>query len=115
MCAPHRRRVPMAKAPADPKAALLSKVLGLVRKLRPKDAARAEEFTRQLYRAVSVEDLTQRSPADLAGAAASLFEFAQKRAPGKPSVRILNPEPKRDGFASHHTVVQMANDDMPFL
>ncbi len=36
----------------------------LVRKLRPKDAKRAEEFSRQLYRAVSVEDLLERRPAD---------------------------------------------------
>jgi glutamate dehydrogenase len=105
----------MAKAPADPKAALLSKVATLVRKLRPKSAARAEEFARQLYRAVSLEDLSERQPADLAGAAASLYDFAAKRAPGKPSVRILNPVAARDGFSSPNTVVQVANDDMPFL
>ena len=105
----------MAKAPADPKAALLTKVASLVRKLRPRDAKRAEEFTRQLYRAVSIEDLQERRPADLAGAAVSLYAFAAKRAPGRPAVRLLNPETARDGFASPHTIVQMVNDDMPFL
>ncbi len=105
----------MAKPAANPKAALLSKVASLVRKLRPKAAQRAEEFARQLYRAVSVEDLQERRPADLAGAAVSLFEFAAKRTPGKPAIRLLNPESKRDGFASPHTIVQMVNDDMPFL
>jgi glutamate dehydrogenase len=105
----------MAKHAADPKAALLTKVAALVRKLRPKDAKRAEEFTRQLYRAVAIDDLQERNPADLAGAAASLFEFARKRTPGKPSVRLLNPDTRRDGFSSPHTIVQMVNDDMPFL
>jgi glutamate dehydrogenase len=93
----------------------LDKVIALVRTLRPKDAARAAEFTAQLYRTVSAEDLLERRAEDLAGAAASLLEFAAERAPGKLAIRILNPLASRDGFASSHTVLQMVNDDMPFL
>jgi len=93
----------------------LDKVLAAVRKLRPRDADRAAEFASQLFRTVSAEDLLERRVEDLAGAAASLLEFAAERAPGKLAIRILNPLASRDGFASSHTVLQMVNDDMPFL
>jgi len=99
----------------DPRAKLLDKVTALVRKRRRRDAALADEFTRQLYRAISDEDLFERTVDDLAGAAVSLLECAVERKPGEVVLRLLNPDTRSDGFGSPHTVVQMINDDMPFL
>src|SRR5690606_34966461 len=35
--------------------------------------------------------------------------------PGKPLIRIYNPSARTGGYKSTHTVVEMVNDDMPFL
>ncbi|MGH8497039.1 MAG: NAD-glutamate dehydrogenase [Gammaproteobacteria bacterium] len=72
-------------------------------------------YVRHYYRNVAVEDLRERSAADLAGAARSHLDFARERMPGMPKLRIFNPTKKEHGWESTHTVVEMVNDDMPFL
>ena len=52
---------------------------------------------------------------ECAGAAASIWVHAQQRRPGRPKVRLFNPERDSHGWASPHTVVEIINDDMPFL
>jgi glutamate dehydrogenase len=37
------------------------------------------------------------------------------RAPGTPRIRVYNPTLAEDGFVSDHTIVQIVNDNMPFL
>src|SRR6266403_667927 len=41
--------------------------------------------------------------------------FARRRLPGVAKVRVFNPTSRDHGFESRHTVVQIVNDDMPFL
>ncbi len=72
-------------------------------------------FVRQYYRNVSAEDLKQRNAADLSGAALTHLNFARERTPGKPGIRIFNPAPTTHGWESTHTIVEMTNNDMPFL
>ncbi len=56
------------------------------------------------------------APADQRAAAAiSLLGFARRRLPGVAKVRIFNPSLADHGFESRHTIVQIVNDDMPFL
>ena len=61
------------------------------------------------------EDLAERPPTALAGAARAHLELGWRRAPGQSLVRIFNPDPERDGFESPHTLVQIVTDDRPFL
>ncbi len=79
------------------------------------EAAQAEAFTRQYYHWVPPEDLADRSPDDLYGAALSHWRLARDRAPGEAKIRVYNPDPDRDGWSSPHTVVEVVSDDMPFL
>ncbi len=72
-------------------------------------------FAKQYYRNVAADDLIERSPDDLAGAACSHLEFAMQRRRGRPKVRVFNPEDNGSSWASTHTIVQTVNDDMPFL
>ncbi|CAN5239332.1 NAD-glutamate dehydrogenase [soil metagenome] len=72
-------------------------------------------FVRHYYRNVSMEDLHERSAENLAARAISHLEFARERTPGEPKLRIFNPEMEKHGWTSTHTVVEMVNDDMPFL
>jgi glutamate dehydrogenase len=74
-----------------------------------------EEFLRTYYRHVATEDLLARAPEDLLGAAMAHRELAQDRPVGTAKVEVFNPEVEEQGWASGHTVVQIATDDMPFL
>src|SRR5919204_5920256 len=96
--------------------ALIEDVCERVRKeLSPHDAELAETFVRQYYRWVSPDDLEDRGPRDLYGAALAHFGFAQERRPGETKVRVYNPDPEETGWESSHTAVEIVTDDMPFL
>ena len=73
------------------------------------------EFIDRYYRNVAIDDLRGSSPADLAGAALSHLNLAVDRPPGKAKVRVYNPTRKSNGWASTHTIVEIVNDNMPFL
>ena len=69
----------------------------------------------RFYRHVSPEDLVDRDPADVLGAAVSQLQLAAHRTPGTAAVRAFTPALGADGWSSPHTVVQVITDDMPFL
>src|ERR671917_2629119 len=95
---------------------LLDKVVARVREQLPEDQApQVEEFVRQYYGWVSPEDLSERSPVDVYGAAVAHWNFARQREPGSAKIRVYNPRFEEHGWQSTHTVVEMVNDDMPFL
>ncbi|MEX1994994.1 MAG: NAD-glutamate dehydrogenase [Steroidobacteraceae bacterium] len=75
----------------------------------------AERLVRCFYHGVSELDLVQRADADLAGAALSTLALGRVRRAGRSLVRVFNPDPARDGFASSHTIIMVVTDDMPFL
>ncbi|HLB14888.1 MAG TPA: NAD-glutamate dehydrogenase domain-containing protein [Burkholderiales bacterium] len=94
----------------------LDQILALVREKLPAEArGPVEAFVRAYYRQVDPEDLAERSPADLYGAALSHWNFARRRAPGQARVRVFNPNVQEHGWESTHTIVEIVNDDMPFL
>ncbi len=78
-------------------------------------AAQVDAFIRQFYANVPVGDIAQEPPEDLFCAALSLWQFAGKRQPGKPKLRVFNPRQDEHGWRSPHTIVEIVNDDMPFL
>jgi glutamate dehydrogenase len=77
--------------------------------------ATLQDFAARYYAQVDPEDLQERLPADLYGAALSHWNFARKRAPGEARVRAFNPTIEDQGWLSKHTIVEIVNDDMPFL
>jgi glutamate dehydrogenase len=94
----------------------LDEVLRLVRtKIAPGQRAVIEDFVVRYFQDVDAEDLAERQPADLYGAALSHWNFARKRDPGSPRVRVVNPTLEEHGWRSTHTIVEIVNDDMPFL
>ncbi|MBA2344372.1 MAG: NAD-glutamate dehydrogenase, partial [Rubrobacter sp.] len=95
---------------------LLDRVVERVKELLPEDRApQAEEFVRRYYSWIPREDLADRSPVDLYGAAVSHFGFAHQRSPGEAKVRVYNPRFEEHGWQSTHTVLEIVTDDMPFL
>jgi len=79
------------------------------------EQASLRRFVAVLYEHVPPADVAARSPDDLCGAALALWQFAAHREPGRAKVRVYNPEPDTDGWSSPHTIVEIVNDDMPFL
>jgi glutamate dehydrogenase len=67
------------------------------------------------YRYVAPEDLIERTPADILGAALSHRRLAQQRPAGTVRVRVFTPTDDEFGWSSGHTVVESVTDDMPFL
>jgi glutamate dehydrogenase len=72
-------------------------------------------FIRLYYAGIADEDLMERRPKDLAGAALAHWRFAQDREAGTPSIRLYNPTVQKCGWKSTHTVCEVVTDDMPFL
>src|SRR5438552_6141631 len=75
----------------------------------------AEHFIRRYFALVAPDDVIFTSPETLLGSALSLWEFGAERKPGEPKVRLFNPTIEKNGWALEHTVVEIVNDDMPFL
>jgi glutamate dehydrogenase len=71
-------------------------------------------FLQAYYANVDAEDIAARDPAGLAAAALSHLMFARQRR-GRALVRVFNPTLREHGYTSPHTVIEMVNDDMPFL
>src|SRR5271166_181102 len=98
------------------KAALLSEEELLSEEgLGPGDRDIAATVIAKLYEHVPPGDVAERGPKDLAGAALALWRFAKRRRPTQAKIRVYNPEPDLDGWSSPHTIVELVNDDMPFL
>src|SRR5215510_12944806 len=74
----------------------------------------AAHFARRLYARVADKDLAAAAADQRAGAAIALLSFARRRLPAVAKVRVFNTGPDT-GFESRHTIVQIVNDDMPFL
>ena len=74
-----------------------------------------EPFLRHYYDFVDADDLQSRSIADLYGAALAHWQTAQRFVPGSERLRVYNPILEQHGWHSDHTVIEIVNDDMPFL
>src|SRR5438105_6689535 len=106
----------MAVKAADLEAELIDTVCARIRERLPDEQAGAcEAFVRQYYHWVPAEDLADRSPLDLYGAAVAHWNLAQVRAEGEAKVHVYNPEFEAHGWQSPHTVVEVVSDDMPFI
>jgi glutamate dehydrogenase len=85
--------------------------------VRPPKEMRHLDWRRflQIYFAnVEAADLADRDPEELAGAALSHLQFAMRRR-RTALVRVFNPTLREHGFVSPHTIIEVVNDDMPFL
>ncbi len=106
----------MAVKPADSEEELIDAICARVRERLPSEQAPpCESFVRQYYHWVPAEDLIERDPIDLYGAAVAHWKLSQHRDPGEMKIRVYNPDSEHDGWSSSHTVVELVTDDMPFI
>ena len=95
---------------------LLEPVFAAIRKIagkaRQDDAA---AFAAAFYERMSPDEVLLHTPEAWAALANDFLDFARNRKPGVPSVRLFNPVLKQHGWETPRTVLQIVNDDMPFL
>jgi glutamate dehydrogenase len=84
-------------------------------KLATEEAGLAAGFVRRYFRDVAPDDVAAQEMLDLYGTALAHLRFAGQRTPGTAKVRVYNPHLQQHGWQSTHTVVEIVNDDMPFL
>ncbi|MDM0112017.1 NAD-glutamate dehydrogenase [Variovorax sp. J22R133] len=94
----------------------LDEVVQLIRtKVVAEPADLLADFVRQYFGQVDPEDLDDRPVEDLYGAALSHWGFARTREIGHARLRVFNPTIAEHGWQSTHTIIEIVNDDMPFL
>ncbi|MEU9479761.1 NAD-glutamate dehydrogenase [Streptomyces sp. NPDC048191] len=72
-------------------------------------------FLQRYYLHTAPEDLTDRDPVDVFGAALSHYRLAENRPQGTANVRVHTPTVEENGWTCSHSVVEVVTDDMPFL
>ncbi|MET0809245.1 MAG: NAD-glutamate dehydrogenase, partial [Pseudoxanthomonas sp.] len=77
--------------------------------------AEATAFAEAFYKRMEDDEYPHHSAEAWAALACDMLEFARSRKPGTANVRVFNASSKIHGWDSPHTVLQIANDDMPFL
>ncbi|KUO13548.1 NAD-glutamate dehydrogenase [Streptomyces sp. DSM 15324] len=72
-------------------------------------------FLQRYYLHTAPEDLKDRDPVDVFGAALSHYRLAENRPQGTANVRVHTPTVEENGWTCSHSVVEVVTDDMPFL
>ena len=100
----------------EQKAERIEKVIAHCREKLPKrELAGVEDFVRTYCDRIAAEDVLEFSVENLYGLTLGLWKFAVSRNPANAKVRVYNPRIDQHGWKSPHTVVEVVNDDMPFL
>ncbi|MEO6235327.1 MAG: NAD-glutamate dehydrogenase domain-containing protein [Thermomonas sp.] len=87
----------------------------LAKRLPKSRIVEAQAFAIAFYRRMDPDEYAQHGAESWAALVADLLEFSRVRKPGKSLVRLFNANVKQHGWESLHTIVQIVNDDMPFL
>ncbi len=106
----------MAAKEHELKAEQIEKVLSMVEsRLDAEMAKDVSTYVRQFYERLSPVDVLELSPEHLYGSALSLYKFGAKRKSETVNLRAFSPDLEEHGWKSSHSVIEIVNDDMPFL
>jgi glutamate dehydrogenase len=106
----------MTASPDPQKQALTEQVIAdLESRLSAGQARVAARYAHHCFRRVPMEDLASEAPSTLATIVMRQLHFMRLRPPGELLIRVYNPSADVEGWESPHTIVEMVNDDMPFL
>jgi len=94
----------------------ISEVLAMVESRLDKKATEdIRLFVEKLYERLAADDVLGIQLENLYGSALSVLKFSAVREPGKAKVRCFSPTLEEHGWRTSHTVIEIVNDDMPFL
>ena len=92
----------------------LDAICAAAKRLKTDLPADRDAYLRRYYAQADPDEIAT-DPKTLAAAALAHLEWARRREPGTALVRVFNATEERDGWMSKHTIIETANDDMPFL
>ncbi|MEQ1790651.1 MAG: hypothetical protein ABL857_09440 [Rickettsiales bacterium] len=90
----------------------LKKIISALPKGSSKDFS---YFVEQFYAKLPIDDLLTLEPNIAISLAKSSFEFMSERNSNAPKIRIFTPDKEKHGYEVKHIVLELINDDMPFL
>lgn len=93
----------------------ISKTLPSLSISKKQYASPSKEFIDAFYAHVLPDDLALFSSSERLQMAASIWNLAAARCVGEALLRVYNPEHETHGLSVDHTVIEIVNDDMPFL
>src|SRR5260221_68766 len=106
----------MTITPEQRKTDLVDRLATEVQKrVKENEAESAEAFVRRYFALVAPDDIIYTAFETLLGGALSLWQFGESRQKGVPKIRLFNPTAEANGWELEHTVIEIINDDMPFL
>ncbi len=95
---------------------MIEKIVAYAKKMVGTDESKLlTSFIRQYFSNVPLEDLSSRKIEDNFGAAYSHWKLLKIRQPQQCKIAIFNPTFENDGWHSTHTIVEVIDDDIPFL
>ncbi len=94
---------------------VLTQLKTFIRKENKQEAPILTELVDYYFVAISHDELALQPISELYAKFYSHFMFMQRRQDGQVKLRVFNPTMQNEGFISKHTVIQLNQDDMPFL
>ncbi len=95
---------------------ILIELKDYIAKKAPKaEVALLQHWVDHYYIAVSRDELAQKHVTNLYASLYSHFQFMKTRQVGQIKLRVFNPDLVRDGFDSQHSIIQLTENDMPFV
>lgn len=94
----------------------IDKNIDKILKKLPKNASNElKTFVEQFYQQIPLAALELVNPDKAAAYADEMLDFLKTHKYGKSHIRILTDQTKKDGNGAEHLIVQILNDDKPFL
>lgn len=78
-------------------------------------AKQAAFYCDVFFKRLPLTELSQQTEDTAAAMVIDQIKFLQQRTAGDLLIRVFNPDQARDGWECQHTIVELCNDDMPFL
>ena len=78
-------------------------------------AAQVERLARHYLAGIPADEMDGVEAEPLFAMLVGLLGFVRERQGGVPKIRVFDPDPETHGWLSPHSVVEIVNDDMPFL
>lgn len=82
---------------------------------KAKNTKAFRQFVRLFYETVSLDDMQTIGQDNLIPAAYSAWNFAESHKTGSIKINVYNPDPIKDKWATPFTVIEILNNDRPFL
>lgn len=95
---------------------LIQELVNYIKKHAPKkDQELLQKFVQIYFVSIALDELAKKPLAEIYAILYSHFNFIHKRKEGEIKLKVYNPDLKADGYTTSHSVIELVQDDMPFI